>query len=314
MRPATDLRGHAALFVLAAIALGTALVLAGAAMDGPLSPESELVLAAAAALGLLALGIELRHDDHDAAMFGAIAALFGLLVFGAGALLGRRHHPVAAAGAVLCAAAFAGAFVHLFRLQRARELVPDVLGEAFEGVVVETDGVQWAVVEPDTFATAAYPAPLEVHLQNAHDGVREVVVHAEPPRGLVVPARAPVRLAPLEVGVLTLPVAALPDVKGDHALRLWIEASGGGRRVRRQRRRYAPRRLSLAFRALGVVAALANPFELARIFRAEHGVRVRLSALALEGPREPRPGTPTFRSLWRAEGTRFASRRAGLVR
>ena len=202
MRPATDLRGHATLFVLAAIALGTALVLAGAAMDEPLSPQSELVLAAAAALGLLAFGIELRHDDHDAAMFGAVAALFGLLVFGAGALLGRHHHPVAAAGAVLCAAAFAGAFVHLFRLQRACELVPDVLGEAFEGVVVETDGVQWAVVEPDTFATAAYPAPLEVHLQNAHDGAREVVVHAEPARGLVAPARAPVRLAPLEVGVL----------------------------------------------------------------------------------------------------------------
>jgi hypothetical protein len=307
-------RGHAALFVLAAIALGTALVLAGAAMDGPLSPQSGLVLAAAAAVGLLAFGIELRHDDHDAAMFGAVAAFCGLLLFGAGALLGRRHHPVAAAGAFLCAAAFVGAFAHLFRLQRARELVPDVLGETFEGVVVETDGVQWAVPEPDAHATAAYPAALEVHLQNAHDGPREVVVHAEPERGLVIPARSPVRLAPLEVGVLTLPVAALPDAEGDRALRLWIEARGGGRRVRRQRRRYAPRRLSPLFRALGVVAALANPLELARVLRAEHGVKLRLTALAVPGPREPRPGTPSFRSLWRAEGSRFASRRAGLVR
>jgi hypothetical protein len=314
VRPPPAPRGAAALFVLATIALLVALVVAAIGAERPLSPRQGALLAAAAAVALLALRAEFRRDDHDAAMFVVVPAFLWTLVLGAIALFGRQRHPVAAAVALACAAAFVAALVHVIRVRTAVDPVPDVLWDTFGSRVVETDAVHWIALGPGEPATAARLTAVEVWLQNTHDAPRDVRVHVELERGLVGPALSTVRLAPLEVGALTIPLSAAPDATGAHEARIWVDASGGGRRVRRARRTYARRRLSPVVRILGMLTSLHNPLEAIELVRATHGVKLAIETVPAAGAVAARAVEGRWRSTWRAEGTSWAARRAGLVR
>lgn len=288
--------------LVAGLALGVAGLAALLALADGARPASLVALVVALGVAAAALRGVRRRDPHD---FDVVVASVGGLVaavFGGAALLGAWQGAPLAVGVAVAAAAAAATLAALVELAlrgRGAGPAPDVLRASFPAqALVETDGVQWALVAPDRPASSARPAGLRVGLQNAWDGARGVVVRLELPPGFAAPEALRVALGPLETGVLHVPVAAVPGARAGRG-RAWLEVRGsGGRRVRHRRYREIEAPASRATRVLGLLLALRNPFELL-LALAQPAVRFELAPAPDVGVA---PQAPPLRARWEAGG------------
>jgi hypothetical protein len=199
----------------------------------------------AAPTALLAFRFLARVDSYWMCGAGMAASAFGGLVSGAIGVGSSPTNYLALLGTAACGGVFAACLRHRSRITRglAKDPVPNKLIERFgKDAVREFEGVHLVVtgslsVRPGEVAEVCF------HLQNCHDAPGEFVVKVLLPKELEsdqrvrVPTEARVRLAPLAVGVMKLPIlttATLPA--GNYPIGFELGVDGlVGRRVRRWR-------------------------------------------------------------------------------
>jgi hypothetical protein len=305
-------RGFVLVWALVILALLVCLVVLALVADGNRGPVALAVGAGAQTVLVGGLALEARRDPHDVAAFGLAVGVGGALVcaillfvvHGAGAI------PKVVAGASVAVAAVSG--LALLRISREAEEYPNVLAERFgKAALLEADGVQLAISVPAALA-ASEPGAILVFLQNCFDAERKVAIRLEAggwTKRLLLEPRPEATLAPLEVGVLAIPIGARPGPAGAAAIVASVSASGlGGRRVRRWRARTATKRIRPWMQALALLSGH---------FVSGGGIRFTVRVAEVPEGTAPPPLPPTsFQRLWAPEprGALAAARAAGLVR
>lgn len=238
-------RGYGALWVfvlLALMAVGVAGLLIAEDTKNKSAPF--WILGVCLPLMALVLWIEVRRDDFTAAKWVGFYSLATSVVTGLAVLNGGPGHPIAGATALLTMIVATGCGVYVFRTQRAKEILPNVLRNTFGAAAIrEVMGVQF-VAQPGTVTVSSGGAfDVEVLAQNCWDAQRTFTVKLKPEvrisfnrKRILVPNDASITLEGGEVGKLVIHCIAESGASGDHLVRVLPNTSGSaGIRVRKWR-------------------------------------------------------------------------------
>ncbi len=191
------------------------------------------VFALSFAYVVLGLVLQLQRDPYSAYTRLVLLSLAPGFV-GLFWLLSRPANPFSVGLLVTGVLVLVPSAVLLVRSQRADPTVPDLLAQQFgRKGMLECAGVQ-LVSRVVPVEEGGRHSAIELVLQNCWDAPRTFTLELEPPKGVYIAPTATATLAPLEVGVLTLPIARSRELK-QRQITLVADprvSGSGGKRVR----------------------------------------------------------------------------------
>lgn len=231
--------GHAVVWILVAIAGLLALVFTKAVIFDPSHQPPWgvwLILGGALAVLIGGMYVESRHNAYQCSIVG-----LGLTLLAAGDFLFSYfggldpHLLLLIVGLAMAALAVAFA-ANLARLRYAKDTLPDILHREFPSApIYEVDGVQFVSANMPGIVAPGETARFQLMLQNCGDHERTIEVEIKGPKGFTLDRPPEVRLPPAATGLLTIPVATKPNVRGKAVFYFTVAVSGErGTRVRQR--------------------------------------------------------------------------------